>query len=467
MTVMDNKLAAVMVQDAWDTLPGNVREEFLARRAASTTWGVYGRQGSDSRRWEPLRPVVLEQQAYQHLESVLARLLILAVETCRRRASTLGELHRALRLRKQLPLLDADRPLVAAELTRFARPDLLIERGRPRVLEFNNSTRLGGDTVTPRLAEAFAQVCPRAGLRPPPSVVAARTAALIRTLDGDIGPGHPRRLLIPTYSATDDAGIRRRYDTVKKPILADARRAGFEVVRADLADLRLDAASRLLVDGAPIDVVLIQWGSGEAARIVDDGGGLAALRIADRAGTVRFFPRTESVLISSKTILAWMHEDCDTDVLDPADRDLIRSHIPWTGCLGLNDTSSAAEHTARLAACTRTGLVVKPSGGKSGTGVVFGAAASDQEWIAATVEAAHQAPVVVQRQVHPDRITMPFLDRDTGQQLSAQVPFVLSPFMVDHHAASVGVRHMPPHAPTEDVIIGVSRGARSNTVLLR
>src|ERR1700754_148763 len=282
----NNHTPDLLVQDNWDALPGELRAEFLARRAASTGWGSYPRQESDGRRWEPLRPVVIGEPAYRRLESIAARLLHLAVDACRRRASTLGELHQALRFPRDLPLMDPDRPLLATELTRYARPDFLIERGRPWLLEFNNSTRLGGGTVTPRLAESYARLCPHSGLHPPPSTLAARSAALIRTLRGQLGHGDAGRLLMPRYWGIDDAGIPRHYETVKRVILADAHRVGLEVVQADLADLRLDAAGRVLAADVPIDIVLLHWGGN---RIVDDGGGIAALRSADRARTVALF----------------------------------------------------------------------------------------------------------------------------------------------------------------------------------
>src|SRR4051812_5852218 len=175
-TMPHHELSDLLVHDAWDALPEQLREEFVTRRAASTGWGVNRRQDQDSRCWEPLRPVVIDERAYRGLESLTARLLRLAVDACRRRAPTLGELYRVLGFSHPLPLIDPDRPLVAAELTRYARPDLLIENGRPRLLEFNNSTRLGGTVVTPQLAEAYARLCPQSGLHPPPSTVTARAA---------------------------------------------------------------------------------------------------------------------------------------------------------------------------------------------------------------------------------------------------------------------------------------------------
>ncbi|MEN3267019.1 MAG: hypothetical protein V7646_3913 [Pseudonocardia sp.] len=462
--IADSEPLDLLIHDAWDALPEELRHEFLTRRTTSTGWG--SRQESDSGpRWEPLRPVVIGERAYRRLESLTARLLRLAVVACRRRASTLGELHRVLRFPHPLPLMDPDRPLVAAELTRYARPDLLIEQGRPRLLEFNNSTRLGGAAGAPWLAEAYARLCPQSGLHPPPSTVTARSAALARTLRAENGHGHVGRLLMPTYWGIDSTGMLRRRETVKPPILADARRVGLEVVQADLVQLRLDAASRLLAADVPIDLVLLQWG-GE--RIVDDCGGLAALRSADRARTVELFPRTESALISSKAVLSWLHEDCDAGLLAPADHALVRTHVPWTACLGLGRGRDPAGHgkLLRMASGERDRLVAKPAVGKSGNDVLFGNQTSKQDWLPAVIHAARESPLVLQHRVESDRITMPFRDQDSGQQVTAQVPFVLSPFMIDGAAASVMVRHMGPGAPARDVVINMRRGAHTNTVLL-
>jgi hypothetical protein len=460
----DDELPSLLMDDAWDLLPEDLRHEFLSRRMTSAGWGPYRRQEPDSTRWEPLRPIVIGEVAYRHLGALAARLLHLAVDACRRRASTLNDLHQVLRFPHDLPLMDPDRPLVATELTRYARPDILIEKGRPRFVEFNNSTRLGGDTVAHRLAEACAGLCPQSGLHPPPSTVAARSAALTRTLRARTRNGSPGRLLVPTHWAIDSTGALRRRESVKAPILADARRIGLEVVQADLADLRLDAAGRLLAAGVPIDVVLLQWGSSD--RIVDDGGGLAALRTADRAGTVALFPRTESVLVSSKAVLAWLHDDCEAGLLTSADRALVRAHIPWTACLGLGRDPAANGELLRTIAGERDRLVAKPAVGKSGTDVFFGSRTAPQDWLPAVVRAAREAPLVLQRRVAADGTTMPFRDRDSGHQVTAPVPFVLSPFIVDGAAASGAVRHMIPGGPAADVVISAQRGARPNTVLL-
>jgi hypothetical protein len=155
-------------------LADELRQEVFARRTASTGWRPYRYHGPSSMRWEPLRPLIIGERSYRYLEALAARLLHLAVEACRRRASTAGELYELLRFPHKLPLLDPDRLLVAAELTRYARPDLLIEQGRPQFLEMNNSNRLGGVGNSTRLAESYARLWPTSGLHPPPSAVTAR-----------------------------------------------------------------------------------------------------------------------------------------------------------------------------------------------------------------------------------------------------------------------------------------------------
>jgi hypothetical protein len=458
----DEALSDLLIHDAWDALPEQLREEFVTRRAASTGWGANPRQDPDSRCWEPLRPVVVEEHAYRGLESLAARLLRLAVDACRRRALTLGELYRVLRFPHPLPLMDPDRPLVAAELTRYARPDLLIEHGRPRLLEFNNSTRLGGTLVTPRLAEAYARLCPQSGLHPPPSTVTARATALARTLRAGNGHGNAGRLLMPAYWGMDKPGTARHFETGTAPLLAEVQRMGIEVVQAELADLRLDAAGRLLAADVPIDLVLLEWGGN---RIVNDGGGFAALRTADRARTVELFPRTESALLASKAVLAWLHEDCEAGLLYTADHALVRKHVPWTVCLGLDGDSAAHEKLLRMTTGERDRLVAKPAVGNAGHAVIFGNQTSQQDW-SDVIDSAHKSPVVLQHRVESDRITMPFRDQDSGRQVSAQVPFVLSPYIIDGAAASLAVRHMGPAVPAGDVVISASRGAYQSTALL-
>ncbi|WP_433286485.1 hypothetical protein ACQPZQ_30535 [Pseudonocardia sp. CA-142604] len=450
------------MRDTWEALPAELRHEFLARRTASTGWDLYRGQGADGLGWEPLRPLIVGEQSYRYLEAVAARLLHLAVQACRRRASTVGELYAVLRFPRDLPLMDPDRPLVATELTRYARPDFLIEQGRPQLLELNTSNRLAGTRQSSQLAERYARLCPSSGLSPPPSAVTARFAALARTPPTDHDRGRTRRALIPSYWATDHHHTIRHH-TPGRSTLAAVARAGLEPVVAELADLRLDPTTRLLAGDVPIEVVLLEWGG---HRIRYDRGALAALRAADRAATLGLFPRTEPYLISSKALLAWLHDDADAGLLTPPDEHLVHTHIPWTACLGLDKDPTTQPDLLRTAAIRRARLIVKPAFGRAGTGVLFGSRISDADWLPTLIRAARRSPLVLQRRVEPDFVAMPYRDQDSGRQVVAQVPFVLSPFLIDGAAASVWVRHLAPDTPNRDVVIDTRLGAHPNTVLL-
>jgi hypothetical protein len=181
---------------------------------------------------------------------------------------------------------------------------------------------------------------------------------------------------------------------------------------------------------------------------------LAALRAADRAGTVAPFPRSESALISSKAVLAWLHEDADAGLLAAADQNLVRINVPWTACLGLNGDPAVQMELLRKAADERGRLIVKPAVGRAGKNVFFGSRISDRNCLHTLVCAAREAPLVLQRRVDPDLVAMPYLDQDSGKQITAEVPFVLSPFAIDGAAASVWVRHLPPGG-SKGVLIGL------------
>jgi hypothetical protein len=340
--------------------------------------------------------------------------------------------------------------------------DLLIEQGRPQFLEFDNSNRLGGIGHSSRLADAHARLYPPSVLYPPPSAETARFAAIARRPCTDNGQGTSGRALVPTYRATDGHRTVRHYPAGRSTLDA-ARHTGLEAIQADLADLCLDAAGRLLAARVPIDVVLLRW---SGSRIRYDRGGLAAPRAADRAGTVALFPRTESALISSKAVLARLHEDCDAGLLSPPDQDLVRAKFRGPCAWAWAGTRRHTPNLLREAADDRDRLIVKPAIGRAGKNVFFGRRASNEDWLPALVRAARESPLVRQRRVEPDLVPMPFLDQDSGQQVTAQVPYVLSPFVIDGAAASVLVRHTTPSAPMRDVVIDTRLGARDNTVLL-
>src|SRR6476469_2764625 len=87
---------SLRLHDLWDQLPEADRDTFLSQRAA-IPWPYGAPDGwLQGRAWQPMRPLVFERAAYEELGSVASRLLHLAVDACRRRAATAGELQKAM-----------------------------------------------------------------------------------------------------------------------------------------------------------------------------------------------------------------------------------------------------------------------------------------------------------------------------------------------------------------------------------
>ena len=143
---MTDELLDLLVHDVWDALPEELREEFLTRRTAVDRMGGPPRQEWDGRRWEPLRPVIIGERAYRGLEcsppGCCTWPWTRAVAVPRRWANCTA----LLRFPHELPLMDPDRPLVAAELTRY-RPSRPPDRAGCGP-GFSSSTTAPGSAAT-------------------------------------------------------------------------------------------------------------------------------------------------------------------------------------------------------------------------------------------------------------------------------------------------------------------------------
>ena len=83
------------VLDAWQAIDGDIRERVVThgvRGRSSLYDDVPGSTGS----WHPVRPLILDEAAYAGLAATSERLMALILEACRRRARSVGELHRIL-----------------------------------------------------------------------------------------------------------------------------------------------------------------------------------------------------------------------------------------------------------------------------------------------------------------------------------------------------------------------------------
>ncbi|WP_156960630.1 hypothetical protein [Amycolatopsis taiwanensis] len=445
--------------DRWATLPAANRAAFHARRAAEGRWPFGAAEGwQRGRRWQPSRPLVFDTVSYARLGEVAARLLRLAVDACRRRASTAGELRALMTDQRPLRLLDHEQPLSHESLLRVARPDVLVCQGVARFVELNIAIPLYGIPTLDQMAAAYARLWTGDSLGVAPPVLRARSSLLAQVARG------PARVLVPTWrSAGGQArklGSRRALRMYLRPTVEDARACGLEIIMEDLSRLRTDAGGHLLARGQRVDLVFNWFVS---AGIVDDNGGIDALNRAQAAGTVRLFFPESMRLLSSKQVLAWLHEDLN--LLPPPDRDLVLTHVPRTTWAGPQQAGGERAAVIRDAITERQRLVLKPATGSSGNGVVFGSDVDPGTWRDLLSERSRQETIILQQRVRPDQTTMDFLDPESGHDAIARLPYVLAPFLIAGRICGALVRHHEPDAAGAPVI-NTGTGALANTILL-
>lgn len=452
------------LHDHWERLSTSDRTAFLTQRAAAGRWPYGAQEGwQRGRPWQPMRPLVIAHRDYEALGAVAERLLRLAVDTCRRRATTVGELREVMHDRCPQRLLTPAGPLEHDEVLRVARPDVLVCQGVPKFLELNISATIYGIPALDRMADAYARLwAGDAALTVPAPILAARSALLAALMSRRSGPG--RRLLVPTWRSSfgqaAKLGNRRALRAYLRPTVESATSAGLDVVVEDLSRLRTDDHGRLYAGNARVDMVL-NWF--HTWMIRGDSGGVEAIAAALAAGTVELFLPETMRLLRSKQVLAWLYEDLD--LLSAEDRSLVLSHVPWTAWTGPQQPCEDRDAVVRHALRERENLVLKPANEGSGRGVVFGTELDDHSWRTLVTESTRQQTVVVQQRVDSDTVWMPFLDPSSGAQCDLRLPYVLSPFLVGGRICGALVRHAGPDR-TGSRVINLGAGAVANTTLL-
>lgn len=437
--------------DEWSNFPEEFRKGFLERsleRHREVHDGVAGSLGP----WLPLRPVFLDHTHYAQVAAVSARLMRLVLECCLRRARTAGELQEVLGVpREQTPLLRRDEPL-GDRLLVSARPDIVYRSGIPCFVEFNIDGALGGTLQADLLASRFRGIAgPGEGpwaICAPPSAVDARFAEIRSSLDLPEGS----HVVIPVFRNGAAPGLEesRVFLDWLAPMCASGRRHGLDTAACTMDELEAGADGVLRLGGRRVDAVFRLFLSFDQP----DGPGLAALARAVQAGTVRMHTPEATWLLSDKTTLAWLWEDLG--LLSEADRELVERHVPWTAVLTPGGPQEAA-------ARDRTRLVLKPTGGYGGGGVVLGPEVSEERWRAALSEAAARGGHILQRYVAPDAVRMDFVHQESGAVQSDEVPFVLGPFLFGTRPSGVLVRHgVPGGGP----VLNAHHGARLSGALL-
>ncbi|HLX46749.1 MAG TPA: hypothetical protein VKS82_00275 [Streptosporangiaceae bacterium] len=458
------------VADLWPVLDDAFRSAAGSLDADGTQRVFDGVPGSMPP-WMPTRPLFMDLAHYNDLTRVTNRLVRLALQCCQRRAATAGQLLGALGMRRSdVPLLDHSAPL-SEDLLISVRPDVVYHDGVPKFLELNIDGGVGGTLQVDIFARRFLGEYARAmgggggGIRAAQSSVDTRFAALRTWLAGTPGASGPGgrlsggiRVVIPVFSIGAVPGLvgnPDRFIAWLGPWCDSGRRHGLDTVAYPLDQLSSAADGRLCAGAGPVDAVIRLFPYADQP----DSTGKQALARAVTSGRVRMHTPEATCLLMNKRVLAWLW--ADLGLLGEADQELITRHVPWTVHLAAGTTDDDA--VFRQAVANRSGLVLKPANGYGGTGVLIGHTLTQPDWAAALAAAAADGGHVLQAYTEPDRISLDFVHRATGERCTVDVPFVLGQFIFAGHPSGVLVRH---GAPDGGLVLNAHHGAIMNTVLL-
>ncbi|MFI7211128.1 hypothetical protein ACIBP4_09800 [Micromonospora maritima] len=435
---------------AWTDLPESTRAAMVAAGAEAWEKIFHGR-ATYNKQWRLARPPVLTADAFRELNEVCDRIAQLILEACRRRAGTAGELRRLLDVPDgETRLLDPDEALHDGLLAAY-RPDVLFSGGVPCIVEYNIDSSLGGgfdaDTVIQRYAELYGARDLLDGLRPAPSLLDQRFVAIRDTLG--LPEGARVALLMDfeaDYPGLDDP---ETFIRILSPLVDQARPFGIDLVIAPVATATVDGESRLVVGGAPVDALFRLF----VPNRVTPSAGLDAVAAALAAGTLPMFVSSAAWLLSNKLNYAWLW--ADLDLLPEPDRALICRYVPHTVALTADQLDRALAEQADL--------VAKPAGGSAGHGVLIGREMSAVAWEDGVRAAIDAGGNILQRYHEADRVAMDFVQIETGETVTAEVPWSLAPYLFGRTASGALARVGYPGC---EGVLNLARGVLMTGILL-
>lgn len=282
----------------------------------------------------------------------------------------------------------------------LGRADLVRTPSGFQVVEFNTSSSLGslefGELCRAMLSDpAFRDFAAREGLgyADPLSLMA-------------------ETLLAATGMAPGTRPVLALVKWVRSPVNVDASlftelmtEAGFTLVPCTVDQL-VHRDGALYADGTRVDAVYRTFLLKTAAEDPDAPRLLAPLADAVEDGAARLFSPLNADLAGTKSCMAMLSDERNRWAFTPGERDVIDRVLPWTRSLrGAGGAAGSAAETeadgARVPLVPyvrehREELVLKPSVGHAGRGVVAGWMVSQEEW-ESQLDAALSGNYIVQR----------------------------------------------------------------------
>lgn len=330
---------------------------------------------------------------------------------------------------------------------RYGRVDMYHDGAALRMLEFNVDSEIGGVDQAGELARGFARADAfrefaagrSIGYVHPAECLARALRHAARAVTGATDPLVALVEIKPPGSEPDPEWLS----------LADVMaRIGvhMRVVRID--DLA-ERSGRLVLDGAPVDVVMRGFSVHD---LVTAPGARAAaepvFQAHERDAVVVWTP-PQSMLYLNKGCLAMLSDPRHAAAFTAAERAVVDRVVPWTRAL---DADTDPELIG-LALADRADLVLKPTMQYGGIGVVAGWECTDEEWRAAVDKGAAAGSVLQRRVVPRDE---PAVDPDTGAVEQWQAAYGM--FTAPDGYAGAFARVLPADL---SAVIGVSANART------
>ncbi|GAA1693155.1 hypothetical protein GCM10009745_43310 [Kribbella yunnanensis] len=317
------------------------------------------------------------------------------------------------------------------------RADVFSTGGQAKVIELNRGNGLGSiDTSLLNEAllaqsgfEAFAD---EHGLSYADTLqlVAEQLSAVGAAPDG--GP--------PSIALIEESGARDQPGGATERMCRNLRSRGLTIALGELRDLS-ERDGRIYLNGATrVDVIFRYFDATNLLTTPGDKPVLAALTSAQYSGTLALFPPLDTDISARKATLGLLREPQVWSMLTPDEQALVERRVPWTRLIGSDRHLLIDECRGR-----RQELVLKPSDGFQGSGVILGMNVSDREW-RTRLESPALENYLVQERVVPDEELIP----ESGRLVDWHVLWGV--FVLDDEYGGTTLRGRPA---AENGVIGI------------
>ena len=286
--------------------------------------------------------------------------------------------------------------------TRLGRADLYATSTGFRLLEFNNGGGVGGVDN--------AEMC-RALLRHPVLAGFARTHGLgyvdtarsqVETMLAETGLDLSTRPVVAVSCWPERDG--RIAKTFLEEMSAEWQQFGVDAQGCDLGELSC-RQGRVWLRDRPVDAIFRMFYIAQLHGTPRAAAMLAPVLAAAARGEVRLCPPLECDIFSSKAALAMVSDDAHRHLFTAAELDSIDRIVPWTRLVRPGPVTVPDGSRAELldyAFARQDELILKPSIGFAGTGVIPGwEDLSRRQW-RALIESVSDPWYVLQERVRPE-----------------------------------------------------------------